>query len=201
LNNSKYENKLSVSLQQDILKIKDKKIFLNPFLYSRKFDSKTKKWLKEPGQISSTRIALNRNRFYPELEWGILSSNEKLSKDITVELFLKTIDIIKTFHPYLNSEQLLEVEKKLTFAKKRSFEKWSDNYLLKKNRLLLKEENSLKRASFINSWKRWLSLKETKKSFIFIFVIIVTSAFIGWLAGISKNSCNPYFESTNSYLL
>ena len=201
MNNSKYENKLSFSLQQDILKIKDKKIFLNPFLYSRKFDSKTKKWLKEPGQISSTRIALNRNRFYPELEWGILSSNEKLSKDITVELFLKTIDIIKTFHPYLNSEQLLEVEKKLSFAKKRSFEKWADNYLLKKNRLLLKEENSLKRASFINSWKRWLSLKETKKSFIFIFVIIVTSAFIGWLAGISKNSCNPYFESTNSYLL
>ena len=201
MKNSKYENNLSVSLQQDILKIKDKKIFLNPFLYSRKFDSKTKKWLKEPGQISSTRIALNRNRFYPELEWGILSSNEKLSKDITVELFLKTIDIIKTFHPYLNSEQLLEVGKKLSFAKKRSFEKWADNYLLKKNRLLLKEENSLKRASFINSWKRWLSLKETKKSFIFIFVIIVTSAFIGWLAGISKNSCNPYFESTNSYLL
>jgi len=187
-----------MSFQQDIIKVNGKKIFINPFFYLRKFDEKTKIWLREPGQISKSRIDLNRSKFYPELNWEILSSNEKILKDNTIELFLKTIEIIKIFNPALNYEQLLDVEKKLIYYKKISFEKWSRNYIIKRNRFLLKEKRKLERANFINNWHKWLSLKETQKLVIPIFVIILLSVLIGWFAGISKNSCNPYFENVSS---
>ena len=187
-----------MNLQQDIIKIDGYKIFINPFLYSRKFDDKTKYWLKEPGQISKSRITFNRNKFYPDLDWDNLSNTDKFLKEITIELFLKTIEIINIFHPNLNAEQLLEVEKQLIYYKKMSFEKWSRKYLLKKNRLFLKEKRKLKRANFINKWQKWFALQETQKLLIPIFVIILLSLLLGWFAGISKNSCNPYFESAVS---
>ena len=185
-------------LQQDIIKINGKKIFINPFLYSRKFDNKTKKWLRDPGQLSKSRIDINISKFYPELNWEILSSNEKLLKRTTIELFLKTIEIINIFYPNLNAEELLEVEKQLIHHKKIAFEKWSRKYFIKKERLSIKEKRKLKRATFISRWQKWFSLKETQKLLIPIFVIILISSLIGWFAGISKNSCNPYFESTSS---
>ena len=40
-------NQLSKNLQGDIIKIAGKKIFINPFLYSRKLDQTTKDWLRE----------------------------------------------------------------------------------------------------------------------------------------------------------
>ena len=110
---------------------------------------------------------------------------------------LKTIEIIKIFNPALNYEQLLDVEKKLIYYKKISFEKWSRNYIIKRNRFLLKEKRKLERANFINKWQEWFSLQETQKLLMPIFVIILLSALLGWFAGISKNSCNPYFESNN----
>ena len=185
-------------LQQDIIKINGKKIFINPFLYSRKFDDKTKKWLIEPGQISKSRIDLNRSKFYPDLNLETLSLNEKLLVDNTIEMFLKTIEIIRIFHSNLTSEEFLEVEKQLIFFKKIAFEKWSRKYFKNKDRLLIKEKRKIARAQFINDWHKWLSLKETKKLFIPVFVIILMSALIGWFAGVSKNSCNPYFESKSS---
>ena len=187
-----------MSFHQDIIKINGKKIFINPFLYLRKFDEKTKRWLREPGQISKSRIDLNRSKFYPEINWEMLSFNEKLLKDTTIELFLKTIEIIKIFNPNLNHQQLLIIEKKLIFYKKISFEKWSKNYFLNKDRLLLKQKRKLERANFINNWQIWLALKETRKLLIPAFIVILISALIGWFAGISKNSCNPYFESASS---
>ena len=186
-----------MSFEQDIIKVNGKKIFINPFLYSRQFDPKTKKWLREPGQIAKSRIDVNRSKFYPNIKWDILSLNEKLVKDHTIELFLKTIKIIITFNPNLNSKELLEVEKQLIYNKKIAFEKWSRKYFLKKDRLLAKEKRKLERADFINKWKKWFSLQETQKLLLPIIVIIVLSALIGWLVGISKNSCNPYFESNS----
>ena len=186
-----------MSFKQDIITIDGKKIFINPFLYLRKYDQKSKRWLREPGQISNSRIELNKTKYYPEINWGILSLNEKLIKETTIELFLKTSEIIKTFNPSLNSEQLLEVEKKLIYHQKISFEKISKNYFIKKERLLLNEKRKLERAILINDWQKWLSLKETRKLIMPVFVIILLSAFLGWFAGISKNSCSPYFE-TNS---
>ena len=190
-----------MSFNQDIIKINGIKIFINPFLYSRKFDDKTKKWLRESGRIPKSTIELNRIKFYPKLNWEILSLNEKLIKDNTVELFLKTMDIIKTFHPNLDSEKLLEVEKQLIYYKKIVFEKWSKKYFAKKERLLLKEKRRLDRANFFLQWQNWLSLKETRNSIIPTFVIILLSAQIGWFVGISKNSCNPYFENISNHHL
>jgi len=187
-----------MSLKQDIIKIDGKKITINPFLYLRKFDQKSKRWLREPGQISRSRIELNKSKFYPEINWEVLSVNEKLIKETTIELFLKTNEIIKTFNPILNSEQLLEVEKKLIHHQKISFEKISKNYFIKKERLLLNEKRKLERAILISDWQKWLSQKETRKLIMPIFVIILISALLGWFAGISKNSCNPYFESNRS---
>tara|TARA_Y100001978_G_scaffold137900_1_gene123303 strand:+ start:363 stop:932 length:570 start_codon:yes stop_codon:yes gene_type:complete len=189
-----------MTLHQDIIKINGKKIFINPFLYSRKFDEKTKRWLRESSQISNERINLNRSKFYPDLNWEVLSLKEKLFKDTTIELFLKTIEIIKIFNPNLNSEELSVVEKKLIFHKRIAFEKWSEKYHIKKDRLLLIEKSKSERAIFFNDWQKWLSLKETKKIFIPAFVIIFLAALTGWFAGISKNSCNPYFESNSNQL-
>jgi len=187
-----------MSFEQDIIKVNGKKIFINPFLYFRQFDQKTKKWLRIPGQISKSRIDVNRSKYYPEINWEILTSNEKLVKDNTIELFLKTIQIIITFNPTLNSKELLEVEKQLIYNKKVAFEKWSRNYFLKKDRLLVKEKRKLERAILISDWQKWLSSKETRKLIMPVFVIMLISALLGWFAGISKNSCNPYFESNSS---
>ena len=187
-----------MSFRQDVIKIDGKKIFINPFLYLRKFDQKSKRWLREPGQISKSRIELNKSKYYPEINWENLSLNEKLIKETTIELFLKTNEIINSFNPSLNSEQLLEVEKKLIYHQKISFEKISKNYFNKKERILLNEKRKYERAIFISDWQKWLSLKETRKLIMPFFVIILISALLGWFAGISKNSCNPYFESNIS---
>ena len=186
-----------MSLSQDIIKINGKKIFINPFLYTKKFDDKTKIWLREFGQISKSSIDENRSKFYPEINWETLSSNEKNIKDSTIELFLKTMFIIKSFYPNLNSEKLLEVEKQLTYHKKIAFERFSRKYFLKKKRLLLKEKRKYARADCLHKWQKWFSLQETKKLIVPAFVIILISALTGWFAGVSKNSCNPYFESKN----
>tara|TARA_Y100001978_G_scaffold45477_1_gene40514 strand:- start:436 stop:1008 length:573 start_codon:yes stop_codon:yes gene_type:complete len=188
-------------LEQDIIKINGKKIFINPFLYSRKFNEKTRRWLKEPGQISQSRINLNRSKFYPDINWENLSLNEKLLKDTTIELFLKTIQIINTFNPNLNSKEVLEVEKQLITAKKLSFEKWSRKFFIKKDRFLVKEKRKLELDNFINKWQKWFFLKETQKLLAPLFVIILVSFLLGWFLGISKNSCNPYFESSSSIQL
>ena len=96
-------------MQQDIVKISGKNIFINPFLYWRRFDENTNRWLRQPGQISEDQISGNRKRFYPELDWNEMKLEDKMIKDATVEMFLKTLDLISTFHPTLNSAQLLSL--------------------------------------------------------------------------------------------
>ena len=77
-----------MSFKQDIIRIDGKRIVINPFLYLRKFDQKSKRWLREPGKISKSRIELNRSKYYPEINWEILSLNEK---SLLFHLFLKII--------------------------------------------------------------------------------------------------------------
>ncbi len=188
------ENTISSHLQQDVVKIAGKTIFINPFLYWRRFDENTNRWLREPGQMSEEQIQPNRNRFYPEIDWADLSHDQKLIKDASVEMFLKTLELISTFHPQLNSGQLLEVERKMAITKKLSFEKWVKKSFNKKARAEEIEKRKFQRDRFIRSWKEWLSLENTQQALLPIIVIVVISAFIGWSLGISKNSCNPYFE-------
>ena len=192
-NTRKSKNKIR-HLQQDVVKIDGKTIFINPFLYWRRFDENTNSWLREPGQISAQKIYSNRNRFFPELDWDNLSQEEKLIKDATVEMFIKTMELITTFHPQLNSMQIREVERKMLIQKKIAFEKWVKKSFTKKTRIELNERRKFQRNKLIRSWKEWLSLENTHQAFLTIIVVIFISLFVGWSFGISKNSCNPYFE-------
>ena len=187
-------SKISNHLQQDVVKIAGKTIFINPFLYWRRFDENTNRWLREPGQMSEEQIQPNRNRFYPEIDWADLSQDQKLIKDASVEMFLKTLELISTFHPQLNSGQLLEVERKMAITKKLPFEKWVTKSFAKKARAEENEKRKFQRDRFIRSWKEWLSLENTQQALLPIIVVVFVSAFIGWSSGVSKNSCNPYFE-------
>ena len=51
-------------LQQDSIQLGGRTIYLNPFLYWRRFDSNTDRWLREPGQLTEDQIIANRSRFY-----------------------------------------------------------------------------------------------------------------------------------------
>ena len=188
------EEKITNHLQQDVIKVSGKTIFINPFLYWRRFDENTNRWLREPGQMSEEQIQPNRNRFYPEIDWSDLTQDQKLVKDASVEMFLKTLELISTFHPQLNSGQLLEVERKMAITKKLAFEKWVKKSFAKKARAEENEKRKYQRDRFIRSWKEWLSLENTQQALLPIIVVVFISAFIGWSSGVSKNSCNPYFE-------
>jgi len=188
------KTKITSHLQQDVVKVSGKTIFINPFLYWRRFDENTNRWLREPGQMSDEQIRLNRNRFYPEVEWADLSHEQKRIKDATVEMFLKTLELISTFHPSLSSGQLLEIERKMVIIKKISFEKWVIKSFTKKARLLENEKRKFQRERFLNSWREWFSLENTQKAILPLIVTIFIASFIGWSLGVSKNSCNPYFE-------
>ena len=188
------DNKISKHLQQDVVKIAGKVIFINPFLYWRRFDENTNRWLREPGQMSEEQIQLNRNRFYPEIDWSDLSQDQMLIKDASVEMFLKTLELISTFHPQLNSGQLLEGERKMAITKKIPFEKWVKKSFAKKARIEEREKSKFERQRFISSWREWLILENTQQALLPIVLVIFISAFIGWSLGVSKNSCNPYFE-------
>ena len=194
INKKNNSNKIQNHLQQDAVKIAGKTIFINPFLYWRRFDENTNRWLREPGQMSEEQIQPNRKRFYPEIDWPDLSDEDKLLKDATVEMFLKTLELISTFHPNLNAGQLLEVERKMAITKKLSFEKWVSKSFAKKARLLENEKRKFQRERFFTSWREWLSLENTQQAILPLIVTIFISSFIGWSLGISKNSCNPYFE-------
>ena len=190
------ENKISNKLQKDIIKIDGKTIFINPFLYWRRIDQNTNRWLREPGQKSDLEIKPNRNRFYPEVDWDSLSVEQQILKDATVEMFLKTLELISTFHSDLNSDQLLEVEKKMSITKKYSFEKWVQQAFAKKANAEIREKRKFQRLKFISKWKEWLSLEETHKALLPVIIMVFFSSFIGWSAGVSQNSCNPYFENS-----
>ena len=194
INPKNTENTITNHLQQDVVKIGGKTIFINPFLYWRRFDENTNRWLREPGQMSEEQIQPNRNRFYPEIDWDDLSYEQKLVKDATVEMFLKTLELISTFHPNLNAGNMLEVERKMIITKKGSFEKWVKKSFAKKARALDSEKRKFQRDRLYRSWKEWLSLENTQQAILPLIVVVFISSFIGWSLGVSKNSCNPYFE-------
>ena len=56
----------------------------------------------------------------------------------------------------------------------------------------MKEENF--KGKGFNSWSEWFRLENTQQAILPFIVTIFISSFIGWNLGISKNSCNPYFE-------
>ena len=100
----------------------------------------------------------------------------------------------------LNSGQLLELERKMAIIKKIPFENWVKKSFAKKARLLENEKRKFQRERFFSSWMEWFSLENTQQALLPVIVTIFISSFIGWSLGISKNSCNPYFEQNSEQL-
>jgi hypothetical protein len=175
-------------LQQDSIVLAGRTIYLNPFLYWRRFDANTDRWLREPGQLSEEQIQSNRRRFYPELDWDLLEEDEIAIKDGAVEMFLKTLDLITTFNPNLSAGNLLEVERKMAVTKKRAFERWVERALQRRRQQELKERRRFDRERTLRYWGEWLSLEATRQALVPLTALLVLTTAGGWWLG-SQSSC------------
>ena len=88
----------------------------------------------------------------------------------------------------------------MAIIKKSSFEKWVTKSFAKKAKLLENEKRKFQRERFFSSWREWFCLENTQQAIMPLIVTIFVSSFIGWSLGISKNSCNPYFEQSTDQL-
>ena len=176
-------------LQQDSIQLAGKTIYINPFLYWRRFDSNTDRWLREPGQLPEEQIASNRGRFYPELDWTLLNDPDREIKDGAVEMFLKSLELIGTFHPELSSGHLLEVERKMAITKKRSFERWVEKSYRRRAKQESSERRRFVRDRFWRSWGEWLALEATHHALAPAVALLVLTGVGGWWLGSSNSSC------------
>ena len=179
-------------LQQDSILLAGKTIYINPFLYWRRFDSNTDRWLREPGQLGEDQINLNRSRFYPEIDWSLLDQDQLALKDAAVEMFLKSLELIGTFHPELTAGQLLEVERKMAVTKKRAFERWVEKAFKKRFKDETRDRNRLERERFWRNWREWMSLDATHQALGPVIALVVLSGFTGWSIGVSNFSCPTF---------
>ena len=175
-------------LQQDSIELAGKVIYLNPFLYWRRFDANTDRWLREPGQLPEEQISSNRTRFYPELAWDLLAEEETSIKDGAVEMFLKSLELISTFNPELTAGQMLEVERKMAVTKKRAFERWVAKSLKRRQQQLQSERRRFDRERLLRDWSEWLMLPVTRQALLPLSALLVVSAAVGWGFG-SQQFC------------
>jgi hypothetical protein len=181
-------------LQQDSILLGGKTIYLNPFLYWRRFDANTDRWLREPGQLPEEQIAANRSRFYPEIGWDLLSDQERVAKDGAVEMFLKSLELISTFHPELTAGQLLEVERKMAVTKKQAFERWVARSLRRRGQEEVRARRRFDRERSLLAWREWLALEATRQALLPLATLLVLALAGGWWWG-SQQACRPALTS------
>ena len=175
-------------LQQDSIELAGKTIYLNPFLYWRRFDANTDRWLREPGQLNEDQISTNRVRFYPEVMWDSLSNEERAIKDGSVEMFLKSLELISTFNPELTAGQLLELERKMAVTKKKAFEHWVGKSLRRRSQEVKAEKRRFSRQRWVSEWREWLADPTTGRALLPLTGLILTAGFLGWHLG-SQQFC------------
>ncbi|MCP9799233.1 hypothetical protein [Synechococcus sp. RedBA-s] len=175
-------------LQQDSIVLGGKTIYLNPFLYWRRFDANTDRWLREPGQLPEEQILANRGRFYPEVHWEEISDGERQIKDGAVEMFIKSLELISTFHPDLSAGHLLEVERKMAVTKKRAFERWVEKSLQRRLKLEQRERRRFDRERTLRGWGEWFSLDMTRQALLPITAALALAVVGGWWVG-SREFC------------
>ena len=175
-------------LQQDSIQLAGKVVYLNPFLYWRRFDANTDRWLREPGQLAEDQVSANRLRFYPELDWDLLSDEERVIKDGAVEMFLKSLELISTFNPELNPGQLLEVERKMAVTKKRAFERWVSKALKRRLQQEANERRRFDRERLMRDWSEWALLPVTRQALLPFSALLVLAVGGGWWWG-SQQFC------------
>ena len=183
------DQQLQRRLLQDSIQLTGKTVYINPFLYWRRFDSNTDRWLREPGQLNEEQIQQNRSRFYPELDWALLDQSDQAIKDGAVEMFLKSLELIGTFHPELTSGQLLEVERKMAITKKRSFERWVEKSYRRRAKHETREKRRFARDRFWRGWSEWIALDATHQALAPLVALVVLSGVLGWSLGSSRSSC------------
>ncbi|QVL53013.1 MAG: hypothetical protein KFB97_00735 [Cyanobium sp. M30B3] len=182
-------------LQQDSIQLGSKTIYLNPFLYWRRFDANTDRWLREPGQLSEEQIQANRGRFYPEVAWDLLSDEERTAKDGAVEMFLKSLELISTFNPELTAGQLLEVERKMAVTKKQAFERWVARSLRRREQSEQRERRRFDRQRSLLAWREWCGLEVTRQALVPLASLLVLATAAGWWWG-SQQACRASFSGT-----
>ncbi len=170
-------------LQQDSIQLAGKTVYLNPFLYWRRFDANTDRWLRQPGQLPEEQIQANRVRFYPEVVWEVLDPETLAVKDGAVEMFLKTMELISTFNPELTAGHLLEVERKMAVTKKLAFERWVARTLRRRQLEELRERRRFDRERLWRAWSEWFALDTTRQALLPFTALLVLSAAIGWWQG------------------
>jgi hypothetical protein len=173
-------------LQQDSIVLAGRTIFLNPFLYWRRFDANTDRWLREPGQLPEEQIRSNRLRFYPELDWDGLEPGELAVKEGAVEMFLKSLELISTFNPDLSAGHLLEVERKMAVTKKKAFERWVSRALERREKESRRERRRFDRERMLRGWLEWLSLDVTRQALLPFTFLLVLAVAGGWWLGSSR---------------
>ena len=184
--------RLQRRLNQDSIKLSGKTIYINPFLYWRRFDSNTDRWLREPGQLGDDQIELNRSRFYPEIDWVELDEKEFAIKHASVEMFLKSLELISTFHPELNAGQLLEVERKMAVTKKLSFERWVEKSFRRRWDQETRERKRYQRERFLRSLREWLSHEMTQQAVVPFVAVVFLAGFTGWSIGVSNVNSSTF---------
>jgi hypothetical protein len=175
-------------LQQDSIQLGGKTIYLNPFLYWRRFDANTDRWLREPGQLPEEQIQANRGRFYPEVAWDLLTVEECTAKDGAVEMFLKSLELITTFNPELTAGQLLEVERKMAVTKKQAFERWVARSLRRREQDEQRERRRFDRQRNLLAWREWFGLEVTRQALVPLASLLVLAVASGWWWG-SQQAC------------
>ena len=139
-----------------------------------------------PRRADCRRIAV---AFYPELDWTLLKDSDREIKDGAVEMFLKSMELIGTFHPELSSGHLLEVERKMAITKKRSFERWVEKSYRRRAKQETWERRRFDRDRFWRSWGEWLSLEATHHALAPAVALLVLTGVGGWWLGSSNSSC------------
>jgi hypothetical protein len=177
-------------LQQDTILLGGKTIYLNPFLYWRRFDANTDRWLREPGQLNEDQILANRQRFYPEIAWDQLEPDELAIKDGAIEMFLKSLELISTFHPDLGAGHLLEVERKMAVTKKKAFERWVTRALRRRELEDLRQRRRFDRERFLRGWMEWFAHEGTRRAALPFAALLVIAASAGWWMG-AQRPCSP----------
>ena len=188
--NPEQDQQLQRRLQQDSIQLAGRTVYLNPFLYWRRFDANTDRWLREPGQLEEEQIRANRLRFYPEVAWDQLDPEDEAIKDGAVEMFLKSLELISTFNPELTSGQLLDVERKMAVTKKRAFERWVERVLQRRHRDERRQRRRFDRDRLLRGWQEWLSLDTTRQALLPFTVLLVLAGAVGWWQG-GQRTCQP----------
>ena len=174
-------------LQQDSILVGGRTVYLNPFLYWRRFDANTDRWLRQPGQLQEDQIAANRARFYPELDWELLDEEERIIRDGAVEMFLKSLELISTFNPELTAGQMLEVERKMAVTKKRAFERWVAKSLKRRQQDEDRARRRFDRERMLRAWSEWIALDVTRQAVLPFTALLVLAVGSGWWWGSQQN--------------